>query len=307
MQKADSDELVEDLKLALAQNTNSKFAIVGHTPLTYDIIAFFRTVGAENRLLGVYSEHVGEHLRGALHRSIDQLGPDSPNVVVIASDREKERLLELAAPHLRPDVSIVLAGYSHFEFNDAIFDEVVRTAAIPSLANGYPNSLIHLYQCLQNAAHAGRTGIVVEFGMFKGGTTMLLSRFIERLGQSWPVIGFDTFAWFPAKRSVLDMYEHPDCVFRDETLVRRYLADRNIEAISGDVVATVRRLDDEQIVLAFVDTDNFTPASAVLDVIQDRIVVGGAIVFDHFTGRNRFRYTLGERIAAKRLLNVSFR
>ena len=107
MQKADSDELVEDLKLALAQNTNSKFAIVGHTPLTYDIIAFFRTVGAENRLLGVYSEHVGEHLRGALHRSIDQLGPDSPNVVVIASDREKERLLELAAPHLRPDVSIV--------------------------------------------------------------------------------------------------------------------------------------------------------------------------------------------------------
>jgi hypothetical protein len=51
-----------------------------------------------------------------------------------------------------------------------------------------------------------------------------------------------------------------------------------------------------------VDTDNFTSASAVLDIIQDRVALGGAIVFDHFTGRNRFLYTLGERFAAKRLL-----
>ena len=35
---------------------------------------------------------------------------------------------------------------------------------------------------------------------------------IERLGASWPVIGFDTFGGFP-RRSPLDMYDHPDCVF----------------------------------------------------------------------------------------------
>jgi O-methyltransferase len=72
---------------------------------------------------------------------------------------------------------------------------------VPSLANGYPNSLVHLYQCLANAARLGLSGAVAEFGMFKGGTTMFLSRVIKRLGASWPVIGFDTFGGFPPRRS----------------------------------------------------------------------------------------------------------
>jgi hypothetical protein len=303
MQKADFDQLIDELKSALSHDMRSVFAIVGHTPVAYDILAFFRAVRAENRLLGVYSEDSCQDARANVCKTIDQLAPDSPDIVVIASDCDKERLLELAAPYLRPEVRVIFAGYSHFEFRDIVFDEVVQTAAIPSLANGYPNSLIHLYQCLQNAARMKLSGVVVEFGMFKGGTTILLSRFIERLGQSWPVIGFDTFAGFPPKRSVLDMYEHPDCVFRDEAFVRRCVADRKIEVVSGDIVHTVQRLNKDEIILAFVDTDNFTPASAVLDVIQDRIVTGGAIVFDHFTGRSRFRYTLGERFAAKRLLS----
>ena len=116
------------------------------------------------------------------------------------------------------------------------------------------------------------------------------------------MIGFDTFDGFPPKRSVLDMYAHPGCVFRDEAFVRRAVTGTGIEVVSGDVVETVHRLDQEDVVLAYVDMDNYSPAVAVLDVIQDRTVVGGAIVFDHFTGRNRFRYTLGERMAARRLL-----
>jgi O-methyltransferase len=263
IKKTDYDQLIDDLKSALANNVNSKFAIVGHTPLAYDVIGFFRSVGAENRVLGIYCEEFDRKSATVLHRSITQLGPDAPDVIVIASDSEKERLLELAARHVLPGARVVLVGYAHFEFRDKVFDEVVRSVAIPSLANGYPNSLIHLYQCLQNAARLGVNGIVVEFGIFKGGTTLLLSRFVERLGQSWPVVGFDTFAGFPPKRSVLDMYEHPDCVFREESLVRQYLAGRNIEIVSGDVVTTVEQLRNAEIVVAFVDTDNFTPASEI--------------------------------------------
>jgi predicted O-methyltransferase YrrM len=80
------------------------------------------------------------------------------------------------------------------------------------------------------------------------------------------------------------------------------LSEENVEIIAGDIVETVKCLSNEQLVLAFMDTDNYTPASAALDVIQDRMVVGGALVFDHFTGSGRFRYTLGERLAGKRLL-----
>lgn len=55
--------------------------------------------------------------------------------------------------------------------------------------------------------------------------------------------------------------------------------------------------------LTFIDTDNYTSAKAAIEVVRERTVPGGAIVFDHFTGLNRFRYTLGERIAAKALLD----
>jgi hypothetical protein len=183
------------------------------------------------------------------------------------------------------------------------FEALLARADLPSLANGYPNSLVHLYQCLANAARLGLTGVVAEFGMFKGGTTMFLSRLIERLGQSWPVIGFDTFGGFPPRRSALDMYDHPGCVFTDLAAVRRYLDGRDIEIVSGDIAATCRRLEGEDLVLSFIDTDNYTPARAALDVVRERTMPGGAIVFDHFTGTSRFRYTLGERIAGRVLLD----
>jgi hypothetical protein len=147
--------------------------------------------------------------------------------------------------------------------------------------------------------------VVAEFGMFKGGTTMFLSRLIKHLGTNWLVIGFDTFDGFPPRRSAFDMYDHPDCVFRDLASVQRYLADENVEIVPGDIVLTVGRLRGEDVVLSFFDTDNYSSAAAALDVVQDRTVVGGAIVFDHFTGLDRFRYTLGERLAGRRLLDDS--
>src|SRR5260370_39096578 len=99
------------------------------------------------------------------------------------------------------------------------------------------------------------------------------------------------------------MYAHPDCAFTDLAAVQRYLAGRNVEIVPGDIVTTYRRLQDERIVLSFIDTDNYSSASAALEVAQDRTEVGGAIVFDHFTGVDRFRYTLGERLAGRRPLH----
>jgi hypothetical protein len=84
--------------------------------------------------------------------------------------------------------------------------------------------------------------------------------------------------------------------------VRRYLDGRDIEIIAGDITGTCCRLEGEDLVLTFIDTDNYTPATAAIDVARERTVPGGAIVFDHFTGDGRFRYTLGERIAGRALL-----
>lgn len=55
--------------------------------------------------------------------------------------------------------------------------------------------------------------------------------------------------------------------------------------------------------LTFIDTDNYSSARAAIEIVQERTVAGGAIVFDHFTGVDRYRYTIGERIAAMPLLD----
>jgi hypothetical protein len=299
-------QIGEMLKVELASRApDTTCAIIGRTPASLELLALFRRYGAEHQLLGIYAEGGSAETGSpkAHPRALDQLLNDRPSIVLIASDEDKEEFITTVVPFLTPETRILVGGFGHFRFRDQIFERETGNAFVPSFANGYPNSLIHIFQCLKNAARLELTGVVAEFGMFKGGTTMLISRFIEALGRDWKVFGFDTFDGFPAPRSPLDMYAHADCVYLDLATVQRFFEGRNVEIVPGDVVQTVKRLQGEDVVLAFVDTDNYTSATQILDVIADRVVVGGAIVFDHFTGRDRFLYTLGERLAAKRLLD----
>lgn len=225
-----------------------------------------------------------------------------PAVVVIAEDAGKEDVLRAALPYLEYAPRLIVSGYQHLAFRDVTFDSLVDGLLVPSIANGYPNSLIHLYQCLENASRLGLEGVVAEFGVFKGGATMFLARAIRGLGRSWPVIGFDSFSGFPPRRSALDMYDHPGAEFHDYGSVASYLSPENVELVSGDIVKSAPRLQSEDLVLSFIDTDNYSSAAAAIEVVAERTLVGGAIVFDHYTGVDRFRYTLGERMAAQSLL-----
>jgi len=303
MKSEDFQQLFAEIKMVLVGDPSATFAIVGLTPVAFDVLACFRAIQAEARCLGIYDPH--SHADHQACKPVCELAEVRPTAVILSSDENKEALLDAIIPFISTKVRILIGGYGHFTYRHPIYDRITRNPLVPSFANGYPNSLIHLFQCMQNAARQHLRGAVVEFGMFKGGTTALLAQFAKELGQDWKVIGFDTFAGFPSRRSPLDMYNHPDCVYPDEQSVRSYVEPLGVEVVAGDRVETVKRLASVQIVLAFVDTDNFSSAHAVLDVIQDRVVKGGAIVFDHFTGRNRHLYTLGERIAAKRLLDDS--
>jgi hypothetical protein len=279
-------------------------AVIGLTPVTLRLLASLAAAGLDRAVEAVYAPQ-GDHASLPLTvpvRPFPALREADYAVLAVAADAEKEDLLLAALPYICGTPKVIVAGYGHLGFRDRVFEEERAQLLVPSLANGYPNSLVHLYQCLANAACLGLSGAVAEFGMFKGGTTMFLSRIIERLGAGWPVIGFDTFGGFPPRRSPLDMYDHPGCVFTDEAAVRRYLDGRDIEIVAGDITGTCRRLEGEDLVLTFIDTDNYTPATAAIDVARKCTVPGGAIVFDHFTGDGRFRYTLGERIAGRALL-----
>lgn len=277
----------------------SKVAIVGWTSTAIELSAdpIFTTGAA--LLAGIFVP--GNPVQQFSVKPLSALTTERPDIVVIADDAGKELLLEAVAAILPAETKLVVGGFGHFSFRDEIFDRVRQQLFIPSFANGYQHSLVHIYQCLQNAHRLGLKGAVAEFGMFKGGTTMLISKFIEEMGANWKVFGFDTFNGFPPKRSALDMYAHPDCVFLDANLVKAVFAGRNVEVVEGDIVQTVSCLREENLVVSFVDTDNFTSATAIIRVIAERTVVGGAIVFDHWTGSDRHLDTIGERIAAKQL------
>src|ERR1041385_5277028 len=114
MEREDFKQLVDDIRLELANDATATFAILGHTSLAYDICGFFHSVGMEKRVIGIYG-HVTprEFLKPWI-----ELARDKPTVAVVASDESKEEILEQAAPHLGPATKILLAGYAHFRFRD---------------------------------------------------------------------------------------------------------------------------------------------------------------------------------------------
>jgi O-methyltransferase len=305
MRDEDYCRLVADLEDELLSG-GGQAGMLGLTRVTLRLLASLAPAGLTRAVEAIYAPTEACAAIPSLVvpvRSFHALRQARHRVLVVAADEQKEDLLRAALPYIKGAPKVIVAGYRHLAFRDQVFHEEQGQLLVPSLANGYPDSLVHLYQCLVNAARLGLRGVVAEFGMFKGGTTMFLARVIRRLGAGWPVIGFDTFGGFPPRRSPLDMYNHPGCVFTDLAAVRRYLDGHDVEIVPGDITDTCARLEDEDLVLSFIDTDNYTPAAAALDVVRERTVPGGAIVFDHVTGTSRFRYTLGERIAASVLLD----
>lgn len=304
MRAEDYTKLLEDLEGELLFGSCSA-AIIGLTSTALRLLASLAPSGLVASIEAIYSPKTASVSLSVPVRPLEALGESRYDVLAVADDEAKEDLLRAALPHIQGTPKIIIAGYGHLAFRDPNFRAEFAQLLVPSLANGYPNTLTHLYQCLTNAARLGLHGVLAEFGMFKGGTTMFLSRIVERLGKDWLVLGFDTFDGFPPRRSPLDMYDHSDCVFTDLLAVRRYLEGRNVEIVPGDIVETCHRLDDEDVILSFIDTDNYSSAKAALEIVQERTIVGGAILFDHFTGVDRFRYTLGERMAACILLDDS--
>lgn len=140
----------------------SRVAIAGWSAAAFDLVSdpVFSSGTAE--LVGIFA---GEG--SASVKPLKELSAHFPDILVIAEDAGKERILEAIASTLSPNTKIVIGGFSHFEFSDPVFDKIRRDVFIPSFANGYRHSLVHIYQCLQNAHLRGLKGCVAEFGMFK--------------------------------------------------------------------------------------------------------------------------------------------
>lgn len=300
------NEFVEQLNadsIRALSSGASKIAIVGLGAEAFQVAATLEELGGDVSIFDPRPER-SEHPRLS---PWPELGSSKPDLVVIALDKEKQELLQATADVLDeqdPLPEVVLAGLGHQEQMDALFQDLEAPALVPSYATGHPYTRAHLYDCLKAAAARGCEGAIVELGAFKGGTSVWLAKAVAALElRNCPVIGFDAWDGFPPRRSLLDLYEHPRCVFRDIDAVRRYVEPYGIELVVGDIAETApARLKSVPVLLAFVDTDNYSGTRAALDVIIKNLVPGGAIVLDHFHTTAEYAYTVGERIAASEAL-----
>lgn len=299
-----SDQLTERTLERVLHRDSQAVALVGLTPATLAVRAALNRAGLGNRVIGVFAEQplAGDESVLALR----ELAAQHHDLLVIGEDTGKAGLLDAyrrAVGERKPPPDVVLAGTGHLAFSDPDFEELNAPALVPSYATGSPHTREHLFACLKAAATAGLGGAIVEFGAFKGGTTAWLARAAAHLGlEGCRVIGLDSWAGFPPRRSVLDLYEHPRCVFTDLNSVRAYVEPFGVELIAGDIADTYRRLEGVPLLLAFFDTDNYSPARAALELCADQLVIGGSIVFDHVATVADYIDTLGERMAAYEVL-----
>ncbi|MBA2717403.1 MAG: class I SAM-dependent methyltransferase [Propionibacteriales bacterium] len=278
-----------------------QIALIGFTPATLAVDHALREAGLENRILGTYDEPAAGGCR-----PLTDLRDQPHDLLIIGHDANKAAILSAyrSAVGERPSPpAVVLAGTAHLDYHDPDFEMLNAPALVPSYATGSPHTHEHLFQCLQAAAAHDLRGAIVEFGAFKGGTTAWLARVATHLGLTdSPVIGFDSWAGFPPRRSVLDLYEHPRCVFTDLDAVRAYTEPFGVQLVAGDITNTYLQLAGRPLLLCFFDTDNYSPARAALELCAEQLVVGGSIVFDHVATTPDYVDTLGERIAAYELL-----
>lgn len=294
------ESLAERTLERVTERDFKRIALIGATADALGLRVHLQAAGLAERLLGIFDLSRGQ--ADGFGLPLTELAKHEPDLLVICADAEKEELLLAARDALSgltaAPLDVVVAGTEHLAFRDPLFAELDAPALVPSYATGSPNTRIHLFQCLRAAAANGLRGTIVEFGAFKGGTTTWLARTATRLGLESRVIGFDTWQGFPERRSLLDLYRHPRCVFTDLDAVRAYTEPHGIELVPGDISETYQRLAGEPLILCFFDTDNYSPTRAALELCVQQLVPGGALVFDHVATTADYIETVGERIAA---------
>lgn len=116
-------------------------------------------------------------------------------------------------------------------------------------------------------------------------------------GNSREIIGFDTFGEFPdtshleSDREFLDSWNRD---FKDEFLTRedlqnsfKYKGFNNIDLMKGDIKYTLSQYVNEnkslKIYLLHIDTDVYVPCKVALELLYDKVVPSGLIVFDDYS------------------------
>lgn len=140
-------------------------------------------------------------------------------------------------------------------------------------------------------------GDVIELGVFRGGTFIQFATFRELLEneKSRKIIGFDVFDEFPEADNVIDEEFRRKWIKEtgnsyldiDELYISlKYKGIGNVELIKGDIIETLPQYVDKhphlKISLLHIDTDIYKPSKIGLEILYDKVVKNGVIIFDDY-------------------------
>jgi len=303
MDSAFCEKIIEQILVSI-ENGSKRFLFWGVNPDMVYIFSKIKNLGLlQSFVVGLVDSNPaknGLNINGinvSCPKDVKNMDFDT---LVVCSDIDKEKILYDFLNYDNRIPKVIFAGTKHLQFQDEIFQSIKNSCLVKSYANGYVNTLIHIYQTIEYLSKNGIKGDVVEFGIFKGGTTVFIAKVLKHFGfNDVKMYGFDIFDGFPKSKHLFDLYSNPDCEFSDYDSVDKYCKNFNIEVIKGDICETHEFLEDKKLMFTFFDTDNYSPSRKALETCYNQTVKGGIFAFDHYTTEERFIYTIGERLATK--------
>lgn len=169
---------------------------------------------------------------------------------------------------------------------------------------------------LERSIASGRSPVYVECGVFTGSAFMTIKEHLDQSGSDYRMFGVDSFEGFPA--GVVNEHDHPENFlkqhregkindallsyarsrtadltdishltgeyFRRDDLIemhkQRLAGQSKAEIVVGPFSQSLAALDCQEIDVLFLDCDLYESYKVCLEILFDRIVPGGAVVFD---------------------------
>ncbi len=152
------------------------------------------------------------------------------------------------------------------------------------------NTFVDVWRCYELWSLVGELrdvpGAILEVGVWRGGTGVLMAARAARLGLEDPVYLCDTWSGV-VKTGPVDTYYHDGKHDNASPEIVRELAarmgTRNVELLHGVFPEeTGDRIADRTFRLCHCDVDVYRSAKDVLEWVWPRLAPGGAVVFDDY-------------------------
>jgi len=304
MERRDAYTSLKEKVLDKICQGRTNLVIWGYTSFCIQLLAELNSMGLLNCVKGIVDSNA--HNQGQTIFNLKISSPQEINklpidVLIISSDEYKEDILRQFVNIDSRLPEVIISGSKHYAFQSQLFNSIVSSLPVRSIAGGYPFMLIHIFQSLEYLYKNNLDGAIVEFGVFQGGTLMFIARTMRSFGWKGKIFGFDLFDPFVPRHSVMDIFPSGRYYANYET-VKRYCDPYDVELIKGDICETFTKLNNIPLMFSFFDTDYYSPTRVALEMCYNQTVKGGIIAFDHYFSEG-WEDTIGERIAAKEVLD----